>query len=409
MRLVMLFVILILKSDRIIAADHCEKDSCKKPCRNIVGDLDENKPSIVYKTMRGQLGNQLNGYAMMLQLKRKSGYDAYLTRSSYEILTKMFTKESIELPILEDTFCNVSDMNFKVFDTNLTELVLENSPHASGKLYELFPPQEQKVFLPPKDEAYRKFEKGIKVHLRNTLKILPNYVKMAQSTMTEIAKVMKKPSKEVTYVAIHHRQTDFKEFAKTVFKEKGFKKSYFYDAMENFREEVEPDPIAFLYVSDDMNAGKKFLKNRKKDLFFVGKSMDKDAKLQETSLDLGYDNYDAVGHDFAGIGHFYLIYKIGTCFNLRKYLFLILVLVHSNATIVTHGSFSMWASILNGMYYYAIIMNCNLQDDYITLYHFQFRWRHLWKIWFCQPDSIQSRSLKFIQIQLKLNRVQKGS
>jgi hypothetical protein len=45
-------------------------------------------------------------------------------------------------------------------------------------------------------------------------------------------------------------------------------KSYFYDAMEYFREEYEN--VAFLYVSDDMKWGKSNIKNKKKDLFFVG-------------------------------------------------------------------------------------------------------------------------------------------
>ena len=51
---------------------------------------------------------------MLLQLKKKSGYDAYLTKETYDILRKMFTKESIELPILEETFCDINKMKFQV-------------------------------------------------------------------------------------------------------------------------------------------------------------------------------------------------------------------------------------------------------------------------------------------------------
>ena len=67
--------------------------------------------------------------------------------------------------------------------------------------------------------------------------------------------------------------------------------------------------IAFLYVSDDMTKGKiLFKKYKKNDLFFVGTG--------------NGDNPDDIGHDFA-------------------------LLVHSNHTVTSHGSFSLWAHILN--------------------------------------------------------------
>ena len=53
-------------------------------------------------------------YNMMLPLKKRGGYDAYLTRETYNILRTVFTEDSIELPILEDTFCDINSMDFKV-------------------------------------------------------------------------------------------------------------------------------------------------------------------------------------------------------------------------------------------------------------------------------------------------------
>ena len=87
------------------------------------------------------------------------------------------------------------------------------------------------------------------------------------------------------------------------FNKKPLKKSYFREAMNHFREECDTEKIAFLFVSDDMEWGRKNLKNKHKDLFFVGKE-------------------DHVGHDFA-------------------------VLVHSNHSVTSLGSFSTWVSILN--------------------------------------------------------------
>ena len=43
------------------------------------------------------------------------GYDAYMLQETYDILEKMFTKESIsELPVLEQSFCHHSKMKFQV-------------------------------------------------------------------------------------------------------------------------------------------------------------------------------------------------------------------------------------------------------------------------------------------------------
>ncbi len=58
----------------------------------------------------------------------------------------------------------------------------------------------------------------------------------------------------------------------TKFYIKPLKKSYFKDAMSYYREEKETEKVAFLYVSDDMDWGRKNIKNKKhKDVFFVGK------------------------------------------------------------------------------------------------------------------------------------------
>ena len=58
------FVIsLVVLFFNVVLANQCEKEeNCmKKKCRNIK-TLKENEPSIIYKNMRGRLGNQLNGY-----------------------------------------------------------------------------------------------------------------------------------------------------------------------------------------------------------------------------------------------------------------------------------------------------------------------------------------------------------
>ena len=286
--------------------DHCDKENCK--CRDIKNELNPEEPSIVYKKIRGRLGNQINGYALQLQLRRTHGYNAYLMQESFDILQTMFTLDSIELPVLEKTFCNHQKMKFEIFEGNFTHLILPHSKYKRGHLLNLYPPQEKQVFIPPATRDYKKARLDTYKHLREKLKIKPRFLAMARDTFRKVAARMKQPVEKLNFVCIHHRRTDFTEFAKSTFNEKPLKKSYFYDAMDHFREEFD-NLVAFLYISDDMAWGRKNIKNKHKDLFFASSGNSEDE--------------DSIGHDFA-------------------------LLVHSNATITTLGSFSLWGSILNG-------------------------------------------------------------
>ena len=97
------------------SAINCNKsESCPKKCLN-TKFIGKNDASIVYKKARGRLGNQLNIYTLLLQLRKNYGYDAYMLQETYDILEKMFTVESLqELPVLEQTFCHHSQMKFQV-------------------------------------------------------------------------------------------------------------------------------------------------------------------------------------------------------------------------------------------------------------------------------------------------------
>ena len=287
--------------------DYCDKENCK--CRENIKELRPDVPSIVYKKIRGRLGNQINGYALQLQLQRTHGYESFMLQESLDILQTMFTSDSIELPVLEKTFCDVKKMKFEVFEGNFTHLIVADSKYKHGHLLNLYPPQEKQVFIPPATREYKKGRLDTYKYLRHKLKIRPEFVAKAQETFRQVADRMGTPVDKLNFVCIHHRRTDFTQFARSTFNEKPLKKSYFYDAMEHFREEFDSEPVAFLYISDDMAWGRKNIKDKHKDLFFVSSGDSQDS--------------DSIGHDFA-------------------------LLVHSNATITTLGSFSLWGSILNG-------------------------------------------------------------
>lgn len=289
--------------------EFCDGDSCAaaKNCQNVI-KIGDDQPSIIFKKTRGRLGNQLNMYAMMLQFKRVYGYDPYLLKETYDILVRMFTPESLELPVLESSFCNLPKMKFQVFSelNRFSELGRKESAHSKGKMYELYPPQEQVAFVPPVTNEYKRSRTETYHYLRKTLKIHEKYIRSADETFKKVADQMKLPVSKITFVGIHHRRRDITAFSSKAFNEKPPKKSHFYAAMEYFREEY--NPVAFLYVSDDCQWGKKNLKNKHNDLFFVSKCKD--------------DNDDDIGHDFA-------------------------LLVHSNHSVTSLGSFSMWSSLLN--------------------------------------------------------------
>ena len=121
-----------------------------------------------------------------------------------------------------------------------------------------------------------------------------------------------------------------------------YTKKYFYGAMDYFREEHEN--VIFLYVSDDMEWGKKNLKNKEKDLFFIGTILTANFHFSFKQLEFAgkgdVDSEEAVGQDLA-------------------------LLTSCNHTVVTWGTFSMWvATLAGGEYYtqYGVIVPKHIQE-----------------------------------------------
>lgn len=122
------------------------------------------------------------------------------------------------------------------------------------------------------------------------------------------------PLGEITFVGIHNRRTDYVDYMRRRYGEtkNPYNKRFFREAMDYFREEHE-HPV-FFYVSDDMEWGRKNVRDRHGDLFFVGKG--------------DTDSNDAIGYDLA-------------------------VLASCNHSVVSWGSFSMWSAFLAGGEYYS--------------------------------------------------------
>jgi galactoside 2-L-fucosyltransferase 1/2 len=71
----------------------------------------------------------------------------------------------------------------------------------------------------------------------------------------------------VTYVGIHNRRTDYLDFRRDILKRKKLYNSFFFDAMDYYRDEF--DNVVFVYVSDDMEWGRKRFR-KSENVFFVG-------------------------------------------------------------------------------------------------------------------------------------------
>lgn len=149
------------------------------------------------------------------------------------------------------------------------------------------------------------------INMRKTLKFIPEIMERVYDVYDSVAKKMHLPKKDITFIGIHNRRTDHLAWTQKKHKRSPLKASYFYDAMDKFREDY--DNVAFLFVSDDMPWGKKNIKDKNNDLFFVGKG--------ESTVDLD------IGTDLA-------------------------IMANANHTIITRGTYSMWGAILSGGEYH---------------------------------------------------------
>ena len=109
--------------------------------------------------------------------------------------------------------------------------------------------------------------------MKRKLEFQPRVQEKVKNTFESIARKLDFRPSQVTYIGMHNRRSkEFNEFFKKQNNKKPLKKGYWYDAMEDMRESY--DNVAFLYVSDDMAWGRKNIKDKENDLYFVGQDDD---------------------------------------------------------------------------------------------------------------------------------------
>lgn len=119
-------------------------------------------------------------------------------------------------------------------------------------------------------EAHGKLHQDYVKWMKRKLEFKPSVMYRVKATLETIARRMDLRVSQVTFIGIHNRRSpDYLSHIKKYQKKKPFKKSYFYDGMDEMRESYG-DNVAFLYISDDMKWGRKNLKDKENDLYFVG-------------------------------------------------------------------------------------------------------------------------------------------
>lgn len=94
--------------------------------------------SIFFSFASGRFGNQLTVYALMLQLQVSLDVDTYVPEECLFYLRKFFTKESIRLRSLEETFCDPESIEWDAYSEHVRPLLLDKS-FRNGHMLHLWP------------------------------------------------------------------------------------------------------------------------------------------------------------------------------------------------------------------------------------------------------------------------------
>ncbi|XP_040575623.1 galactoside 2-alpha-L-fucosyltransferase Sec1 [Lepeophtheirus salmonis] len=292
-----------------------------KICRTIDFQNFKNEPSILYGESKGRFGNQLLGYALFYQFKVSFGFNSYITQNCRETLDLYFTPEFNQLPVLEEEICNWKDIPWESYTGHFQDFYNDPS-YRKGRFILLWPQTDKTPWgYRPEDHHCKEqdiFNKAMSKNFKNSNRLFPKHISdSVDAALNAIADSYPPGNLPLEFISIHNRRTDHHEFMKVNFDIDPLPLSYFKDAMEYFREDLEGEarPV-FIYVSDDMDWGRERLGNEK-DIHFVGKGT-----------------------------------KDGVNVHLEDQVYDLALLIKCNKTIVTRGTYSLWVSILVGGEYY---------------------------------------------------------
>ncbi|XP_040564915.1 galactoside 2-alpha-L-fucosyltransferase SEC1 [Lepeophtheirus salmonis] len=291
------------------------KDSCE------IGSLEcVNKKCILYNEAKflnsssvftmyagGRLGNMISAYLYMSWLHWEYGLNVYFERKSHKHMSKFF--KNINMPILEDTFCDYRKFPFEEFEGDID--LLGQEKWAKGKAVEVH--YSQSNFMKQEVLGGKRFHRLYRKEANQVFAMKDKYQNFADSRIREIRdKVIKstQSNKPVLFIGMHNRRTDYLKFRKLKLGLNPIYTDYFQDAIAYFDEEYGTEhELVFVHVSDDMKWGEKKLKKIDDRIYLVGCGSP--------------DSTVCIGKDFA-------------------------LLKSCNHSIITHGTFGHWSSYLAG-------------------------------------------------------------
>jgi len=179
------------------------------------------------------------------------------------------------IKVLEDQLCDWKEFGFVNFEEDIHLLTTE--AWRIGKAINIHPDTEE--VKKNKRQTARNFANIYRPETKEALRMKPKFVDHTEAVFKDVAKKVRiftivaenpssfsilfqlgKPVSDIVFVGIHNRRTDYLPFRKNVLGMRQLRKSFFFDAIDYFRDEYEN--VAFLFVSDDMAWGKKKLSSK---------------------------------------------------------------------------------------------------------------------------------------------------
>ena len=282
-------------------------------------------------------------YSVLNQLQKQLGIKAYISKTCQKYVQAFFTPESVTVPVLSEVFCNPEDIKSRLYPYSgpFKDLV-NDEKWRKGKLIAFYPPKKDGSggYGPSEhiSEEQDSFNKAHVKHFRENMPFRDNLKEKIDRRLKSVAKKYynKKP-KDITFVGIHIRRTDYLKHEKIKFGFDPLDKEYFNDAMEYFQDEY--DNCMFIVASDDIKWAKKNLDKENNKIYFSDQNPTfyKQPELEYQVMD---NDLSKAAYDFA-------------------------LLTSCNHTIISRGSFSMWISLLTPGEYmteYGAIVPPNLLD-----------------------------------------------
>lgn len=199
----------------------------------------------------GRLAARMTPYTLLLVLREKHGLQVMVDRGVADAVSKYFTLPR-RLAVIEDELSEVEVTRLREQMVNYTDnqptrteqdLVDLRGRAAAVNLWPEGSLQNASYWVP--DSLLTPYGDMIRQHW--TFK--PEYRQWVDRFKADLRRAH---DKEVVFIGMHIRRTDYVQYSKQVLKKSVLGKTYFLEAVEYYQEEFPGKQVLFLAVSDDM-------------------------------------------------------------------------------------------------------------------------------------------------------------